>query len=96
MTDKLREAAQAAYKAMIAAELSDGSKREWDAAVDGLKDALAEPAINESLTVQRPWVGLTDDEIKEIANNCRWSETYHIDFSRAIEALLKEKNSEHI
>ena len=43
MTDKLRAAAQAAYKAMIAAELSDGSKREWDAAVDGLKDALAEP-----------------------------------------------------
>ena len=43
MTDKLRAAAKAAYKAMIAAELSDGSKREWDAAVDGLKDALAEP-----------------------------------------------------
>lgn len=43
MSDKLREAALAAYKAMIAAELSDGSKREWDAAVDGLKDALAEP-----------------------------------------------------
>ena len=42
MSDKLRAAAQAAYKAMIAAELSDGSKREWEAAVDGLKAALAE------------------------------------------------------
>ena len=41
---------------------------------------------------RREWVGLTDDEIKEIANNCRWSETYHVDFSRAIEAKLKEKN----
>jgi len=43
MSDKLRAAAQAAYRAMVAMELSDGSKREWDAAVDGLKDALAEP-----------------------------------------------------
>jgi hypothetical protein len=43
MSDKLREAAQAAYKAMIAAELSDGSKREWEAAVNGLRAALAEP-----------------------------------------------------
>jgi hypothetical protein len=50
MTDKLRAAAQAAYRAMISAELSDGSRREWEAAVDVLKDALAEPAIKESLT----------------------------------------------
>jgi hypothetical protein len=41
MSDKLRAAAQAAYRAMIAAELSDGSKREWDAAVAGLREALA-------------------------------------------------------
>ena len=51
MNEKLRAAAQAAYRAMISAELSDGSRREWEAAVDGLKDALAEPAIKESLTV---------------------------------------------
>ena len=54
MSDKLRAAAQAAYRAMISAELSDGSRREWEAAVDGLKDALAEPAIKESLTVAEP------------------------------------------
>jgi len=41
---------------------------------------------------RREWVGLTDDEIKEIANNCRWSETYHVDFSLAIETKLREKN----
>lgn len=93
MSDKLRAAAQAAYKAMIAAELSDGSKREWEAAVDGLKAALAEPAIKDSLTVQRPWVGLTDEEIADIANSCRWSNTYHADFARAIEAKLREKNT---
>jgi len=136
MTDKLRAAAQAAYKAMIAAELSDGSKREWEAAVDGLRVALAEPAIKESLTVaeqepaafvnleslkdisrnpdtigasrykttfrnyplytapqKREWVGLTDEEIADIANSCRWSNTYHADFVRAIEAKLREKNT---
>jgi hypothetical protein len=78
MSDKLRAAAQAAYKAMIAAELSDGSKREWEAAVDGLKAALAEPAIKDSLTAseqkpmlemnpeKRDWFGLTDEEVWEI------------------------------
>ena len=54
MTDKLREAAQEAYRAMISAELSDGSRREWEAAVDGLKDALAEPTVKESLIVAEP------------------------------------------
>ena len=54
MTEKLRAAAQAAYRAMVAMELSDGSKREWDAAVAGLREALAEPAIKESLTVAEP------------------------------------------
>ena len=41
MSDKLRAAAKAAYRAMVAMELSDGSKREWDAAVSGLRVALA-------------------------------------------------------
>jgi hypothetical protein len=64
MNDKLRAAAQAAYKAMIAAELSDGSRREWEAAVDGLKDALAEPAIKDSLTVAEPvaWTTMPEAE----------------------------------
>ena len=61
---RMKAAAQAAYRAMVAMELSDGSKREWDAAVSGLRAALAEPAIKESLTV-RPWVGLTDEEITQ-------------------------------
>ena len=41
---------------------------------------------------QRPWVGLTDEEIADIANSCRWSNTYHADFVRAIETKLREKN----
>jgi hypothetical protein len=42
---------------------------------------------------RREWVGLTDEEIADIANSCRWSNTYHADFARAIEAKLREKNS---
>ena len=51
MSDKLRAAAKAAYRAMVAMELSDGSKREWDAAVSGLRVALA---INPSSVPQHP------------------------------------------
>ena len=39
--ERMKAAAQAAYRAMVAMELSDGSKREWDAAVSGLRAALA-------------------------------------------------------
>ena len=39
--ERMRTAAQAAYRAMVAMELSDGSKREWDAAVSGLRETLA-------------------------------------------------------
>jgi len=49
--------------------------------------------FRESSAQQRPWVGLTDDEIKEVANSCVWSETYHVDFSQAIEAKLRDKNT---
>jgi len=42
---------------------------------------------------KKEWVGLTDDEIKLVANSCVWSETYHVDFSQAIEAKLREKNT---
>ena len=88
MSDKLRAAAQAAYKAMISAELSDGSRREWDAAVDGLRAALAEPAIKKSLTV-RPWFALTEDEIWTLHD----SYPNPVEFAQAIEAKLREKNT---
>lgn len=38
--ERMKVAAQMAYRAMVAMELSDGSKREWDAAVSGLREAL--------------------------------------------------------
>jgi len=52
--ERMKVAAQAAYRAMVAMELSDGSKREWDTAVANLRAALAEPAIKDSLTVAEP------------------------------------------
>lgn len=39
---------------------------------------------------QRPWVGLT---IEEIASCCRESTTTQLSFYNAIEAKLKEKNT---
>ena len=73
MSDKLRAAAKAAYKAMIAAELSDGSKREWDAAVDGLKAALAEPE-------QEPvaWISAVTGDVttQDRSNTVSWVPLY--------------------
>ena len=51
--ERMKVAAQAAYRAMVAMELSDGSKREWDTAIAGLREALAESTIQESLTVAK-------------------------------------------
>jgi len=100
MTDKLREAAKAALEELIASE-----SNAWNV-INNLEAALAEtqmptkifgPNLVGILNAagfyrKKEWVGLTEDEIKEIANNCRWSETYHVDFSRAIETKLREKN----
>lgn len=55
-----------------------------------LKASLAEPAIKESLTVQRPWVGLTGTEINHIfARNVGYPES----MMKEVETLLKEKNT---
>lgn len=52
-------------------------------------------AAQEVIKPQRPWVGLTDEEIK-----LQWSEfwetdchAWSIEFAKAIEAKLKEKNT---
>ena len=84
MSDKLREAAQAAL------DLLDNDDRDCAFAAGILRVALAEPAIKESLTAQRPWVGLTDEEID------KWNIVGHEslrEFVRSLEAKLKEKNN---
>ena len=52
---------------------------------------LAEPAIKESLTVQRPWVGLTENEIWTLHDFDSYLNP--VEFARAIEAKLREKNT---
>ena len=45
---------------------------------------------------QRPWVGLTDEEIDKAWRSCDYTvpwEQHRIDLARAIEAKLKEKNT---
>ncbi len=60
-------------------------KETWDAAQ---KAAWAEKPP------QREWVGLTDDEIVEIANAPPADDARPVhSFARAIEAKLKEKNT---
>jgi len=71
MSDKLREAAQAALLALKCLDGLECAREE----IENLEAALAEPAIKDSLTVaeqkpmlemnpeKRDWVGLTDEEI---------------------------------
>ena len=57
----------------------DGGKPARNA-IQALRDRLAKP--------EREWVGLTDEELKEIF----WASLYRKDLAQAIEAKLKEKN----
>lgn len=84
MTDKLRAAAKAALYEFRNAEW-DG----WNPIIKKLEAALAETTVKESLIAQRPWVGLTDEEID------KWNIVGHEslrEFVRSLEAKLREKN----
>jgi hypothetical protein len=103
MTDKLREAAQAAL------ELLDNDDRDCAFAANILRAALAEPEQEPmhpeikkmyedyfdkcfrelSAPQKREWVGLTEEEISAV--DWKSNETLH-DFARAIETKLREKN----
>ena len=105
MSDKLRAAALAALGAMKLARGDHGTimlaypaieswlyhrvDQRLDDAITDVEDALAEPAIKESLIAQRPWVGLTHDErvlVTEFAMD-------DIDVAIRTEAKLREKNT---
>lgn len=97
MSDKLREAAKAALdwlkdKRLDTWAYMESSKFYSDRhkQTKALEAALAEPAIKESLTVQRPWVGLTENEIWTLHDFDSYLNP--VEFARAIEAKLREKN----
>ena len=88
--ERMKAAAQAAYRAMVAMELSDGSKREWDAAVDGLKASLAEQKpMLEMNPAKREWIGLTDADFKKE----KFVDYNFMAGASFAEAKLREKNT---
>ena len=56
-------------------------------AITALREALEEQPA------QRTWVGLTDEEQTQVAWSCGAMSADWLDFARAIEAKLKEKNN---
>ena len=54
---------------------------------------LAEATVKNSLTVQRPWVGLTAEDMADAHNSTSGDVMMRLaGFARAIEAKLREKN----
>jgi hypothetical protein len=64
-----------------------------DKAITAIKEALAQP----EQPPQRPWVGLNEDELNLIwlncHGNCCLADGRILNYERAIEAKLKEKNT---
>jgi hypothetical protein len=55
---------------------------------------FAELIIQEYKTTKREWIGLTDEDIRSICDeNHIMLGAYAVDFMKAIEAKLKEKNA---
>jgi hypothetical protein len=81
MTDK--EAMKLALFALDIVKIHYTQNRHINEAITALKERLAQPA-------QRTWVGLTDDEHCDIwyKESLDWME-----YGKAIEAKLKEKNT---
>ena len=85
MSDNLREAAKAALLALKCLDGLECAREE----IEALEAALAERTVKESLIAQRPWVGLTDDEINLIYDR---PHIYFTQYAKDIEAKLREKN----
>ena len=84
ISDNLREAAKAALLALKCLDGLECAREE----IEALEAALAEPTVKESLIAQRPWVGLTGDEIEDLnKDQTLW------EIIRAAEEILKEKNT---
>jgi hypothetical protein len=75
----LRDAAELALTA-----LENTCPNTWTSVKENLRKALAQP--------KREWVGLTEDEAIELLPVGDWEIESTLDFAKAIEAKLKEKN----
>jgi hypothetical protein len=85
------EALKLAREALEEARTNDDSCEKWDKeAITAIKEALAQPPLPVQ-PVQRPWVGLTDDEVYKIAFALEGEHWRKV--ADAIEAKLKEKNT---
>ena len=84
-----RQSARSALKlALEALEFNQANWQGKDRAITAIKEALAAPVQ----PAQRTWVGLTDDDYREL--HLEMGPTYfYQDYGRAIEAKLKEKNT---
>ena len=102
MSDKLRAAALAALEWLRDERLDTWTYmdrqfyKDRDKQAEALEAALAEPTVKESLIAQRPWVGLTDDEINKEAKEKFVDYNFMSGFlsgASFAEAKLKEKNT---
>lgn len=101
----LRKAAEMALEALEEInKLSVGENAiclpaEIDGAMEALRQALAQPDLAKVGEVgvwghKREWVGLTDEDLEPVCDDWRIIfGPYVHDFSKAIEAKLKEKNT---
>jgi hypothetical protein len=73
-------------------DLATGHADTFDELLDSLELELRD--VLGHLRTRREWVGLTDEEIEELA---KWTDKHaapwHLEFAQAIEAKLKEKNT---
>ena len=99
MSDKLREAAKAALEELIASEsnawnvindleaaLAEPAQEPMHPEIKKMYEDYFDKCFRELSAQQRPWVGLTDDEIEHLRNDQPWW------MVRDIEAKLREKN----
>jgi len=97
------------HQALEALESTLYPQKKQQEAITALRNRLAKPHIKvegplhvvcqcDKCKTQRPWVGLTEPELHEInptwpAPNEHWKYKDVLEFVRAIEAKLKEKNT---
>ena len=86
-----KEAVRAAVQTLSEYERGfiDGMQKQMQSSVDKAVNAMSQPTYYIPSKDQRTWVGLTDEEMKELWENKGW----YVTMFKAVEAKLKEKNT---